>query len=121
MTGPAWDAAQVVFESRHLSGVPQDYQGIQTRIVADAGIRIGFPAEWLFSDLQLDLRIAEAQPPRPAEDVTVVAALRSGLTSRLDRPDLGPDAVARSPTESVSSMRVFSRSSSSWISQPAGR
>lgn len=94
VTGDAWDASQVVFESRHIAGVPPGYAGIETRASSDPGMLLSFPVEWVFRDIRLDLQTARHPPSAPLQEVTVVAALRSAVSRHLDAPDLGVAAVA---------------------------
>ncbi|WP_282150748.1 helix-turn-helix transcriptional regulator [Ruegeria atlantica] len=95
VTGDAWDASQVSFESRFIVGVPSGYAGIETRLVDDPGMRLHFPAKWLFQELNFDSSVAQRQSDQSGEEISVVTAMRSVLRNRLADPDLGTKAVAK--------------------------
>lgn len=94
VTGDAWSPSEVIFESKHIDGVPPRYAGVETRPSDDPGMHLSFPVQWLFQDLKLDLEVASKRPIETIEDVDLVLAMRAAVASQLHAPDLGAEVVA---------------------------
>ena len=94
VTGLYWDPSKVSFKTKHIGGIPSNYENVQIAYSGNSGIEISFPVEWLFRELQLDIQVANGRTSGASPEVTIVTALRSALGSHLDQKDLGPAAVA---------------------------
>ncbi len=94
IVGDVWEASRVRWESRYITGLPVGYKGIEVGLGTDPGMQISFPVEWLFLYHASEGSAKPVASARQAEEVTVVAALRSVLRDKLDETELGPEVVA---------------------------
>ncbi|MHA3977130.1 helix-turn-helix domain-containing protein [Halovulum sp. GXIMD14794] len=94
VAGPDWNPAEVTVRSAYVEAIPPNYAGHTIARGSEHDLSFRFPASWLFRDLRFVSRATPARFDEPSQEVSVIAALRSVLSTREDLGTVGPADVA---------------------------